>query len=94
MKNFAHVKDGLNSVLKKLGITTDNYAVFEIWEKEAGVLARACKDIYIRNKILYIYMESPVHMQELMLRKNDIIKKINNHFAKPVVRDMRCKPAR
>lgn len=91
---LTHVNDSMKSLLQRLGITADNYAIFEIWEKEVGFLARACKNIYIHNKILYIEVESPVHIQELVLRKNEVLKKINNHFPETVVRDMRCRPAR
>lgn len=93
-KNLTHINTDLQRILHNLGITPDTQALFTIWEKEAGHLAKACSDICKRGQILYVEVNSPVYIQELMLRKHTIMRKINGHFAKKVIRDIKYKMPR
>lgn len=88
-KEFEPVNTALKQVLDRIGVTADTLALFTIWEKEAGYLAKACKDICLKGHILYVEVNSPAHVQEIMLRKHEFIRKINGHFSYTIIRDIR-----
>lgn len=93
-KTFTPVDDIVKSILDRLGVTSETHALFTIWEKEAGNLAQTCKDIYVKGGILYVEISSPLYIQELMLRKRQILQKINGHFAQKIISDIRYKMPR
>ena len=82
---FTPAYDIVKELLKKYKLSTDDYAVFDIWEKELGPLARKIKMVGKKGKMLRIMTNNPVYRQEISIRKKELIKKINGHFDREVV---------
>ena len=82
---------GIIEILKKqLGLDEDLMALAQIWEREAGSLAKYAKVLGIRRGQLIVDVSSSAHMQELAARKKNIIKNINQHFgAKKIIKDIK-----
>lgn len=83
--------DSILALLRKqLGLDEEVPVVMQAWERELGALAPYAKVAAIRRGTLYVEAASSVHLQELTLRKHDIVRKINQYFGgKRVVKDLR-----
>ncbi|MBU2567534.1 MAG: DUF721 domain-containing protein [Elusimicrobia bacterium] len=82
---FIPASDIVKELLKKYKLSTDDYAVFDIWEKELGPLAGKVKMVGKKGKKILIKVNNPVYRQEISMRKKELIKKINGHFDREVV---------
>lgn len=68
--------------LKEVGIVSE-------WESLMGkTVAVRTSNIYIRNRILYVNVTSSVLRNELLMMRNDIIKKLNERAGEVVVEQM------
>ena len=88
---MSHIGVILDKVLKKYGINEESMALFDIWEKELGPLAKKIKLAGKKGATLYVEIENPAYRQELKYRKKDIITKLNGHFGKKVIDDIKTK---
>ena len=85
-KGFIPAKFIVEDLLKKYGLTADTYAIFyKIWDKELGRLSKKIKLVGKRDRCLLVQVDNPVYMQELRVRKKEFVDKINGHFGKKVV---------
>lgn len=85
-KGFVQAKDIVDNLLKKYGLTSDTYAIFNnIWDKELGKLSKKIKLIGKKDGCLLVQVDNPVYMQELRVRKKEFVNKINGHFGKKIV---------
>lgn len=71
---------------KKLG----EYLAMNKWEEVVGeTLSQHTKPAYVKDGILYVYVDSSVWVQELSLFKNNLIEKLNDSVALPnVIKDI------
>ncbi len=61
--------------------------VVESWEKLLGkTIAHYTRNIYIRNKILYVEISSSVVKNELFMMREEICRKINENAGEEIVR--------
>lgn len=68
--------------LKEVGIVSE-------WESLMGkTVAVRTSNIYIRNRVLYVNVTSSVLRNELLMMRNDIIKKLNERAGEVVVEQM------
>ena len=61
----------------------------EVWEREAGHLARHWTLDGVRSGILYVKAASPAAAQELQLRSGALLRSINKHFRRKWLRGIR-----
>ena len=60
--------------------------VISNWEKIMGkMVARHTKNIYIKNKILYVYLDSSVMRSELVMMREQIRTQLNTQAGAEVV---------
>jgi len=88
-EGLVKAKDVIEELLKKYDLTPDSYAVFEIWNKELGALAKKVKLAGKDKGCLLVKVDNPVYLQEIKVRKKEFIDKINGHFGKKVVDDIK-----
>ena len=73
---------GLESKMQELDVMSE-------WENIVGkMIARHTKDIQIRNKILYITLDSAPLKQELLMNRTRIIELVNEKSGKQLVQDV------
>lgn len=65
---------------RQLGLDENIAAVMQIWEREMGAHARHVKLAGFKKGQLIVDVSSSAHMQEITLRRRDIINKINQYF--------------
>ena len=62
----------------------------QVWEKEAGHLARHWALSGVRCGVLYVRTLSPAATQELQLRSQDLLRGLNRHFDRSWIREIRA----
>ncbi|MCS6808100.1 MAG: DUF721 domain-containing protein [Bacteroidota bacterium] len=81
LRNLA-VRTGLDRKLRES-------LAMEYWKEIIGeVAARSCVVQRIERGTLYSYCSSPVWRTELYLRKEDIIRRLNERIGSQVIRDI------
>lgn len=59
------------------------------WEKFMGVtISRATKEVYIKDRVLYVYLNSSVVRNELHNIKEPLIEKLNQEAGAQVIDDI------
>ena len=92
--SFAKAGDIVKGVLEQYGINRESLAIFNVWEKELGHLAKNIRLTGKKNGCLLVDVDKPAYMQELRYRKKEFIDKINGHFGKKVVDDIKINRVR
>ena len=60
--------------------------VVSSWEKLMGaVIAKHTTKIYINNKVLFVYLDSAVMRNELVMMREEIRKHLNEHAGSEIV---------
>ncbi len=71
------------------GNKLDEVKVAESWEKVVGgIIGRHTTNIQVRNKILYVKLDSSVLRSELHMAKSKIVKSLNEEVGKDVIDDI------
>lgn len=69
----------MNSKLKETQI-------IQAWPELMGAaVARSTQNIYIRNRTLFIYLNSAIIRNELFMMRNQLIKTMNNYVGASVI---------
>lgn len=81
--------DVVKVLAKRFNLSPDNYSVFKVWDKELGRLAAKLVLVGKKNKTLLVKPHSSIYKQELVLRKKEIINKINQYYHKGFIEDIK-----
>lgn len=85
------VKDAVEQLLDvyKLRRKFDETSLIAAWPEIIGTaIANRTKQLYIRDRKLFIKVESAVIKHELMLVKSQIIQRMNEHVGQEIVEDL------
>ena len=64
----------------------NEYRLIQSWNEVVGpAIARYTGDMYIKNQILYVHLTSSVLRQELMMRRELLVKNLNNKVGAQVI---------
>ena len=89
---MARLKSVLKSALEEAGIekaVAQNRALL-IWDKAVGKKISANTEaINVRHGVLTVQVSSPTWRQELLLKKGNILEKLNNYLEKETIKDIR-----
>jgi len=89
--NSANMKALIDKLIRSYGLESkmQELDVMSEWENIVGkMIARHTKDIQIRNKILYITLDSAPLKQELLMNRTRIIELVNEKSGKQLVQDV------
>lgn len=89
--NSANMKTLIDKLIRSYGLESkmQELDVMSEWENIVGkMIARHTKDIQIRNKILYITLDSAPLKHELLMSKTRIIELVNEKSGKQLVEDV------
>src|SRR5258707_5586572 len=89
--DIQHIGDAIKSFLKHYHLNPkfDEANVVASWEKLVGKpMARHTKRIYIRNKVLFIELDSPSMKSDLSFHKNHLLKTLETEFGKDVLKEI------
>jgi hypothetical protein len=89
--NVQNISDVVSELLKELHIDQKlkEIRLINSWEELLGKnVARATTQIFIKNRVLFIYLKSSVVRNELMMLKTGIIKALNDKAGEIVVDEL------
>lgn len=89
---FTTGKAVVESITRSLGLDSRVMALEKIWEKELGPLAGDVTLKAIKKNVLYAEVSSSAHLQEMVLRRKQLVIKINGHFgSEKFIKDIKFK---
>ncbi|WP_316848207.1 DUF721 domain-containing protein [Pedobacter psychrodurus] len=89
--NDVTVKDAISKMLDvyRLRRKFDETSILSIWPEIMGTaIANRTKQIYIHDKKLFLRIESSVIKNELVMVRQGIIQKLNEHAGSQVITEM------
>ncbi|MDR1864376.1 MAG: DUF721 domain-containing protein [Bacteroidales bacterium] len=69
----------------RLAPKLDEASVIAAWKEIAGPFAKATERIYLNRGVLYIHLNSSVIRNELMMRRSEIIRLLNEKLGRDIV---------
>lgn len=86
---FVPASEVVKKLLESYGLREENYALYDVWNKELGKLSKKIKMVGIKGKIILVETEHPAYKQEIRIRKKEFIRKINDNFGSKMVEDIK-----
>lgn len=89
--NTQNINEVVNLLLKELKIDQKlkEVRLINSWNEVLGNnVARVTARIFIKNRVLFVYLKSPVVRNELMMLKSGIIKSLNEKVGEQVIDDI------
>ena len=85
---LAAIGQDVQAISKKLGLSSDLSVLEPAWNVELGRLREFARIKALDNDALVIEVDSHPVMQELSLRRRELITKVNKHLPEPMIRHM------
>jgi len=85
------IKEVLSEFLRqnKLDVKLKERRLVESWEEIVGkTISRSTRNIYIKDKKLFIYLSSSVVRNELFMLKDEILKKLNEKAGEEIIQEI------
>lgn len=90
-EEFKHVGDAIQELLKSYHIKSkfDETNLVASWERLVGKpIARRTKKVFIRNKVLFVELDSPSMKHDLNFHKDKIISVFQKEFGPDIVKEL------
>lgn len=87
-KELVSAQNLVNGYLKKVGFDPERYAAFDVWDSLLGNMASHARAVGIRGGKIHVEVDSSVHLQELTLRKKEILRKLNGYLGRQKIKDV------
>jgi len=71
---------------KKLGLSSDLAMIDRAWSMEMGGLEDVARIVALDNATLIVEADSHAVMQEVSLRRRELVRKLNHHLPAPMFR--------
>jgi hypothetical protein len=83
---LASIGPGLQSLSQKLGLSSDLLILESAWEREVGGMREFARIAALDNAALIVEVDSSSVMQEISLRRRELVRKLNKHLPAPGIR--------
>lgn len=86
-----NIREIINELLKEHGIEEklSENRLLNSWEELLGKsIANSTKDLYIKNGVLYVSLRSSVVRHELMMIRDELVKRLNEKAGREVITDV------
>ncbi len=83
-----NISEIINSLLKEQGLESKLYEnrLMNSWEDLLGkTISRTTKSLYIKERILFVHISSSVVKHEVMMIRDELVKKLNQKAGKQVI---------
>jgi hypothetical protein len=85
---LASVGQDLPELSKKIGLSPDLLVLESVWEREIGGLRENARVAALDNATLVVEVDSAVVMQEISLRRRELVRKLNKHLPVPFIQQI------
>jgi predicted nucleic acid-binding Zn ribbon protein len=89
--NAQHIGDAIQELLRSYHIKSkfDEATLIASWEKLVGKpVAKRTKKISVRDKVLFVELDSPAMKNDLNLHKRQILQLFEKEFGKEIIREI------
>ncbi len=87
---FTSIKELLAQINEILPFDLRDGEIWKVWKDVVGeYTASHTKPVAIRNKVLTVWVSSPIWLQELRYRERDIVAKLNKTLGRDAVNRIR-----
>jgi predicted nucleic acid-binding Zn ribbon protein len=87
-KEFQHIGNAIQELLKSYQIKNkfDEANLVTSWERLVGKpVAKRTKKVFLRNRVLFVELDSPSMKHDLNIHKNHILEVFQKEFSKEVI---------
>jgi hypothetical protein len=85
---LTHAQRSAHTLIRKLGLS-DNLAFLDrAWETELGGLAQRVKIVAIDRAALVVEADSSPAVQEITLRRRELVRRLNKHFPEAFIQEI------
>jgi len=85
---LAPARSDIESLTRQLKLSTELSVLERAWDSEIGSLGGMVRLAAIDGANLIVEAVSSVAMQEIALRKRELMRRLNKHFLKPWIEQM------
>lgn len=89
--NTHHIGDAIQELLRSYQLKSkfDETTLVSSWERLVGKpLAKRTKKVQVRNKVLFVELDSPAMKNDLNLHKSQILALFEKEFGKDVIKEI------
>lgn len=89
--NVENINEIVSQLLKELQIDhkLKEVRLINSWNEVLGAnIARATSKLFIKHRVLFVYLKSPVVRNELMMLKSGIITSLNEKVGEKIIDDI------
>jgi predicted nucleic acid-binding Zn ribbon protein len=88
--NTILLKDLLDEIIEEYQLDgkINETRIISAWSEILGPLAKSTENIYYRNQVLFVHLTSSVIRNELLMRRSEIIRLLNEKLGKKLVTDI------
>ena len=89
--NTLHIGEAIQQLLKTYQLKSkfDEANLIASWERLVGKpIAKRTKKVFVRNKVVFVELDSPSLKNDLNLHKNQILEILQNEFGVPTVKEI------
>ncbi|MFN3966273.1 MAG: DUF721 domain-containing protein [Endomicrobiia bacterium] len=87
---FTKADEIVGLLLKKYGLDEVDFSLYDVFENEVGsVLGKCVQMVGKKGKSLLVKVENSIYHQEFIMRKKEIIRKINDYYGEKVIEDIK-----
>ncbi len=86
--NDKNIKSVLEDLFKAYGWTDkmDGVKITNSWPKiVGGIIAKHTTNLYVKNRVLYVILDSSVLRNELHMERSELVKKLNKETGKKII---------
>lgn len=76
--NLTDVSEIMEAIKKELGLDEDFFTIIKVWEKELGI--EGVEISGYKNGVIYAQTDSSAAINEIMMRKKELLKKFNQYI--------------
>jgi hypothetical protein len=86
---FTEVSEIMEALKKELGLDEDFFTVSRIWDKELGT--EGVEISGYKNGVIYAQTDSSAAVNDILLRKKEILKRLNQYVGKAKIKNISIK---
>lgn len=89
--NSENIGDVISQYLRQQGLETplNQHRLVSAWPEVMGEgISRYTRDIFIQNQTLHVKLSSSVIRSELMMQRQQLVQKLNEHVGAQVITDI------
>ena len=90
---LTHIQRGAQTLTRRLGLSENLSQLDRAWDAELGGLARLARIVALDRASLVVEADSSPAVQELTLRRKELVRRLNRHFPEELIKHITIKIA-